>query len=167
MSRPRGPDRACRVDLRRAVQLLDNVPVHSQREARIVAQLARDVDHAAALVEQQRGEAVAKVIRTCFGDACGCERSSEGSPAPRLVRGLTPRLAARGRKESPDTPRAQLADARAIHLALYDAVAEPTHGKLWRYLPGSRLNWPMRQDVGNDLKACRRAELRPVSRCQR
>ena len=61
MRLPSGLDRTRRLDLWRAVQLLHNVPVYGQRETRIVAELASDVDHVAALVQQQRREAVAQI----------------------------------------------------------------------------------------------------------
>ena len=53
MRLPSGLDRTRRLDLWRAVQLLHNVPVYGQCEPRIVAELASDVDHVAALVQQQ------------------------------------------------------------------------------------------------------------------
>src|SRR3982750_2460488 len=46
----------------RVFQLIDYVPVGAQRFVRVVAELAGHVDHAAALVQQQRGKGVAQVV---------------------------------------------------------------------------------------------------------
>ena len=42
------------------LQLVNDVPIAGQRQPRVVAELARNLDHAAPLVQQQRGEAVAR-----------------------------------------------------------------------------------------------------------
>lgn len=51
-------DRGLGVLVRLLLQLVDHVPVGPERELCAVAELAGDVDHRAALVQQQRGGAV-------------------------------------------------------------------------------------------------------------
>jgi hypothetical protein len=57
------PDRFLGVGARLVLELVDDVPVAGQRQARVVAELARCVDDAAALVQEQAGERVAQRIR--------------------------------------------------------------------------------------------------------
>jgi hypothetical protein len=74
------------------------VPVGPHRQRRRVPELAGDVDHAPALVQQQRGEGVAQVVRTLIGDPCRRERLRPEARDPLLVADLgplgTPRLTA-------------------------------------------------------------------------
>src|SRR4051812_42330629 len=69
------------------------MPVAREREASVVAELAGDVDDAAALVQQEAGEAVAQCVRRGGWSAGDGARAVEGASSPRLVRGLGPRLA--------------------------------------------------------------------------
>jgi hypothetical protein len=58
------------------------VPVGSQREPRVVPELAGDVDHRPPLVEKKRGERVAEVIRSRVLLATAVEGAAERSAPP-------------------------------------------------------------------------------------
>ena len=57
-----------------------------------MAELTSDVDHVAALMEQQRGETVAQVIRPGGRHSCLGGSPVEGSAAPGLIGRLAPGL---------------------------------------------------------------------------
>lgn len=70
---PRVGDRGMRVELRSVLELVHHVAVRGECESRVVAELARDVDHGSAFVEQQRGERVAEVVRARVFNASAVE----------------------------------------------------------------------------------------------
>jgi hypothetical protein len=86
-------DRYFSFDPRRVLQLVHHVPVSRQRQPGIVPELVGDVDDVAAFVQEQRGEAVPQVVRARVCETSCLRRTLERAPAPRLVRGLRPRLA--------------------------------------------------------------------------
>jgi hypothetical protein len=53
----------------------DEVPVRAHRQPGAVAELTGEVDHGAALVQQQRGEAVAQVVRPSGLEPCARTRA--------------------------------------------------------------------------------------------
>jgi hypothetical protein len=61
-NRTGGANRVLGADPRLPVELVDHVPVGAERVARIVAELARHVDHRAALVQQEAPEGMAQVV---------------------------------------------------------------------------------------------------------
>jgi hypothetical protein len=55
-------DCCLRLDARLLIELVDHVPVSRERQARVVAELACDVDDAAALVQEEGREGVAERV---------------------------------------------------------------------------------------------------------
>lgn len=87
---PRVGDRGMGFEPRRVLELVHHVAVRAQREARVVPELAGDVDHRTALVQEQRRKRVAEVVRAGMVYARAVEGAPERSTAPRLVRRLAP-----------------------------------------------------------------------------
>src|SRR4051812_20939258 len=66
---PCAPDRLLSLESRGVLELVDDVAVRAEGQLRAVAELAGDVDHAAALVQQQRAERVPQGVRRRVRDA--------------------------------------------------------------------------------------------------
>jgi CheY-like chemotaxis protein len=78
-------------DLRLALELVDDVAIARERQAGVVAELAGDVDDAAAFVQEEAREAVAQRVGRGLVDGCCVVRAVEGAAAPGLVGRLAPR----------------------------------------------------------------------------
>jgi hypothetical protein len=74
-------------------ELVEDVGVSVEGQLRGVAGLAGDLDDAAAFVDQERHERVAKVVGAGVADVASLDRGCEGSAAPVLVGGEGPRRA--------------------------------------------------------------------------
>ena len=154
----------------RIVQLLDHMAVGVVSQAGAVAELVGDVLRRTALVQQQRGEAVAKVVRAAAFDASGRQGSPEGSSTPGLVRGLGPQLAiAAGKDPAPGRPvvrsasctrasRSRVARAAARRGSGVSCLGRPRRAKLHarpgsfahECLPTARLG--LRRDAGRSRR---------------
>ena len=79
------PDRLLGVEPRLVLELVDDMAVARQGEARIVPELEGDVDDAAALVKQQAGEGVTQHVGRRVGDVGARDRAVERPASPRRV----------------------------------------------------------------------------------
>jgi hypothetical protein len=87
-SRPSQADRLFSGQLRRILQLLDDVSVRTQCQLGSVAKLAGHVDHVPPLMEEKGGERVPKVVRPSTLDTCLDERLEE-TPLPPFLEAVS------------------------------------------------------------------------------
>lgn len=62
-----------RIELWRVLELVHHMAIGAEREACVMAELTSDVDHRSALVEEERGERMAEVLRARVLDAGAVE----------------------------------------------------------------------------------------------
>ncbi|HEY8867166.1 MAG TPA: hypothetical protein VIM22_09545 [Solirubrobacteraceae bacterium] len=82
-------------------ELVEHVGVGGERHRGRVAGLARDLDHADALLDQQRNEAVAQVVWAWALDSGGFGRGCVHAASPVLSGGEGPRFAVDARENQP------------------------------------------------------------------